>query len=53
MVVYDVTSEDSFKIMKEWVAELKSLGPCDVRLIIAGNKCDRDRNVATGRNALL
>ena len=51
-MVYDLTSEASFEIMKSWVAELKSIGPRDIRLIIAANKCDCDerREVRTGKN---
>lgn len=47
-----MTSMASFEIMKSWVAELKSLGPRDIRLIIAANKCDCDerREVPAGRN---
>jgi GTPase SAR1 family protein len=52
VVVYDLTSEASFEIMS-WVAELKSLGPRDIRLVIAANKCDCDerREVRAGENA--
>jgi GTPase SAR1 family protein len=51
VAVYDLTSMASFEIMKSWVAELKSLGPRDIRLIIAANKCDCDerREVPAGR----
>eukprot|EP01046_Picozoa_sp_COSAG06_P002112 COSAG06_NODE_72_length_25897_cov_9.227382_6_plen_79_part_00 len=53
VVVYDVTSIASFEIMKSWVSELKSLGPRDIRLVIAANKCDCDdrREVTSGTNA--
>lgn len=42
IVVYDVTSKASFDIMRSWVDELKSLGPRDIRLLIAANKIDCD-----------
>lgn len=42
IVVFDVTSSQSFAVMKGWVDELRSVGPTDIRLIIAANKCDRD-----------
>ena len=41
-MVYDVTSKASFDIMRSWVDELKSLGPRDIRLLIAANKVDCD-----------
>jgi Ras-related protein Rab-5C len=41
IVVFDVTSTQSFDDMKGWVDELKSLGPADIRILIAANKCDR------------
>ena len=41
MVVYTVTSVESFAIMKGWVDELKSVGPANIRIVIAANKCDR------------
>ena len=28
--------------MKGWVDELRSVGPTEIMLIIAANKCDRD-----------
>jgi len=40
IVVYDITSENSFQCMKTWVNELKQAGPEDIVLAVAGNKCD-------------
>ena len=40
IVVYDITSEESFQYMKSWVKELKQFGPEKVVLAVAGNKCD-------------
>ena len=41
IVVYDITSSDSFKCMKRWVEELTRFEP-DAILAVAGNKCDLD-----------
>jgi len=39
IVVYDITSSDSFTCMKKWVEELTRFEP-NAKLAIAGNKCD-------------
>lgn len=40
IVVYDITTESSFKCMKKWVKELRQFGPKDIIIAVAGNKCD-------------
>lgn len=40
IVVYDITRAQSFKTLKNWVEELKSKGPKDIVIAIAGNKAD-------------
>lgn len=40
IVTYDITNESSFDILQEWIKELNRLGPPDIVLAIAGNKCD-------------
>ncbi|KAF4679154.1 hypothetical protein FOZ60_015404, partial [Perkinsus olseni] len=40
VVVYDVGSRESFESVKFWVSELRSKGPPDVRIAVAGNKAD-------------
>jgi len=40
ILVYDVTSEETFLSLKDWLDELKFKGPKDVLLTIVGNKCD-------------
>lgn len=40
VVVYDITNEASFDVLQEWIKELNRLGPADIVLAIAGNKCD-------------
>ena len=41
LCVYDITSKDSFKVMKGWVEELKSKGPSNIILAVVGNKIDK------------
>lgn len=47
ILVYDITDEDSFQKVKNWVRELKKMLGTDICLTIAGNKIDleKDRNV--------
>eukprot|EP01036_Dinobryon_divergens_P027419 gene27419-36191_t len=40
IIVYDITRENTFKTLKTWVEELKSKGPKDIIIAIAGNKAD-------------
>ena len=40
VVVYDVTSQESFDGAKRWIAELKSLHAAQVIVALAGNKVD-------------
>lgn len=40
IVVYDITRANTFKTLKSWVEELKSQGPQDIAIAIAGNKAD-------------
>jgi len=40
IVVYDITRASSFKTLKHWVEELKTKGPKDIAIAIAGNKAD-------------
>uniref|UniRef100_A0A1X7TBA0 Uncharacterized protein n=2 Tax=Amphimedon queenslandica TaxID=400682 RepID=A0A1X7TBA0_AMPQE len=40
IVVYDITNEGSFTVLQDWIAELHRLGPSNIVLAIAGNKCD-------------
>lgn len=47
ILIYDITDEDSFNKVKNWVKELKKMLGSDICLTIAGNKIDleKDRNV--------
>jgi len=40
IVVYDITSFESFEVAKKWVAELKQQGQPNVVVALAANKCD-------------
>lgn len=44
MLVYDITDTDSFTRVQNWVKELRRMLGNDVTLVIAGNKCDLERN---------
>eukprot|EP01033_Poteriospumella_lacustris_P001613 gene1613-1175_t len=54
ILVYDITRSSTFKTLQNWVEELKSKGPKDIAIAIAGNKADLedsrevDRSVAQG-----
>lgn len=47
ILVYDITDEDSFQKVKNWVKELKKMLGSDIVLAIVGNKIDlsKDCNV--------
>jgi len=49
IVVYDITSTESFQRAKSWVTELQRVGNNDVLIVLAGNKADKeeDRRVTT------
>ena len=40
LVVYDITSYDSFRGAKTWIEELQRQGSADIVIGLAGNKCD-------------
>ncbi|TUE53335.1 putative aminopeptidase NPEPL1 [Bagarius yarrelli] len=40
IIVYDITKEESFLTLKNWVKELRQHGPPKIVVAIAGNKCD-------------
>ena len=40
IVVYDITRKATFQTLKNWVKELRQLGPENIVIAIAGNKCD-------------
>ncbi|XP_029773839.1 ras-related protein Rab-22A [Suricata suricatta] len=40
VIVYDITKEETFSTLKNWVKELRQHGPPNIVVAIAGNKCD-------------
>lgn len=50
ILVYDITRASTFKTLQTWVEELKSKGPKDIALAIAGNKADLEENREVDRN---
>eukprot|EP00069_Balaena_mysticetus_P007563 bmy_00227T0 len=40
IIVYDITKEETFSTLKNWVKELRQHGPPNIVVAIAGNKCD-------------
>jgi len=54
LVVYDLTSEQSFYSLQRWVKELQQYGPPNIVIAIAGNKCDlvdaREVETKTGKD---
>jgi len=42
IVVYDITSADSFERAKSWTRELQRQGNPNIIIALAGNKCDLD-----------
>jgi len=48
IVVYDITSNESFHRAKSWVKELQRQGSPDVVIALAGNKIDRDEEREVG-----
>jgi len=48
IVVYDITNEASFEVLQDWIQELTRLGPQNIVLAIAGNKCDLEANREVG-----
>ena len=44
LLVYDITDEQSFEKVKNWVKELRKVMGNDIHICIAGNKIDLQRN---------
>ena len=40
MIVYDVTSTDSFNNVRKWIEAVRTYANQDVAILIVGNKCD-------------
>ena len=46
MVVYDITSRDSFEHVQNWIDDIKNQSPKTVLIILVGNKIDLDEDRA-------
>ena len=44
LLVYDITDEDSFQKVRNWVKELRKMLGDDICLVIVGNKSDLEKN---------
>ena len=44
MVVFDVTSRESFENISTWLQDVKKYGACGAPMILLGNKCDDNKN---------
>ena len=53
ILVYDITRASTFKTLQNWVDELRSKGPKDIALAIAGNKSDLEDSRVRNRVILL
>ena len=40
MVVYDITKEESFNHVRQWITEVETNTEDQVKMILVGNKCD-------------
>lgn len=50
LLVYDITNAKSFGMLKQWVGELKKLGPENIIIVVCGNKADLEaKRVSLGR----
>ena len=55
ILMYDVTNEDSFNSVQDWVTQIKTYSWDNAQVILVGNKCDCDeeRVVSTERGKQL
>eukprot|EP01084_Bolivina_argentea_P024829 46231_1 len=44
ILMYDITSQRSFRAVTHWVNELQTRGPQGIVIALAGNKCDHESN---------
>lgn len=49
LVVYDITSRQSFENVKEWIEDCKSQSPNTIMMVLVGNKIDLQSNRAVSR----
>ncbi|OQR75673.1 ras-related protein Rab-3-like [Tropilaelaps mercedesae] len=55
ILMYDVTNEDSFKCVQDWVTQIKTYSWDNAQVVLVGNKCDMEdeRVVSTERGRQL
>lgn len=46
MIVYDVSNRESFSNVKSWRDQIERYACEDVKIVLVGNKCDKDREVS-------
>ena len=44
MVVYDITSKESFEHVQNWIQDIKDQSPKTVLIVLVGNKIDLEEN---------
>ena len=44
LLVYDITNRDTFLNIKKWSNHIKDSGDNDVRVLLVGNKSDKEKN---------
>jgi Ras-related protein Rab-22 len=49
IIVYDITSAQSFQTLKNWVRELQQLGPENIVIAVCGNKSDLEEKRVRSR----
>ena len=49
MVVYDISSDESFQHIKDWINDCKNLAPKTVQLVLIGNKSDLEEKRVISR----
>lgn len=42
LLMYDITSYESFKAIRAWIAQVQEKAPDDIIMMLLGNKCDCD-----------
>ena len=47
ILTYDVTDENSFKNIRNWIKQIEANSPPNVRMVLVGNKCDKPDRVVT------
>lgn len=55
ILMYDITNEESFNSVRDWVTQIKTYSWDNAQVVLVGNKCDRteDRIISTERGRQL